>query len=92
MGTLRLDATEVRARAQRVLDGADALDELRWPTISSVDLPGSAVGRACSGSGLEDRLADVVTGMRTWAATAQAATVAVEQSDLRQSARLGAPR
>jgi hypothetical protein len=92
MGTLRLDATGVSARAQRVLDGADALEEMRWPAMSSADLSGSAVERACTGSCLEDRLADVVTRMRTWAAAARAAAVAVERADLYQGARLGTPR
>ena len=48
MGNVRLDAAGVRALAQRVLDGADALDEIRWPTVDSVDLPGSAAGRAAA--------------------------------------------
>lgn len=92
MGNVRLDAAGVRALAKRVLEGADALDEIRWPTVNSVDLPGSAAGRAAAAPELADRIADVVAHMRTWAAAAQSSTEVVLEADARHSARLWRPR
>jgi hypothetical protein len=92
MGNVRLDAAAVRAVAQRVLDGADALDGIRWYTLNPVDLAGSAAGRATDASELADRIADVVAHMRTWAAAAQSATEAVLAADARHAARLWRPR
>jgi hypothetical protein len=87
-----MDVAGVRALAQRVLDGADRLDEIHWPTLSSDDMTGSAVGRATTAALLEDRLADVVAHMRTWAAEAQASATALDQAELRHAGSLGEPR
>jgi hypothetical protein len=92
MGEVRLDAAEVRALAKRVLDGADVLDETRWSTVASDALTGSAVERAAAASCLEDRVADVVGAMRTWAAAALSAAADLQQADQRQAGRLRRPQ
>lgn len=92
MGTVQMDAAAVRAFAERVLDGADRVDEIPWATSASDDLPGSAIA-ACAASGLiESRIADVVAHMRTWAASAKATATAVQRADLRHAGHLGSPR
>ncbi|MGH3645499.1 MAG: DUF7162 family protein [Mycobacterium sp.] len=92
MGTLRMDAAAVRALAESVLDGADRLDEIHWPALSSADMPGSSLLPAATCPSAEDRLADVAARMRTWAAAAMAAAAAVQLADEQQAGRLGAPR
>ena len=92
MGEVRLDATGVRAVAQRILDGADVLDGIRWPTAASEELADSAIERATAAPDLENRVADVVAGMRAWAAAALSAAAGVQEADERHAGRLGQPR
>ncbi len=92
MGTVRMDAAAVRALADRVLDGADRLDEIRWPTMASDALAGSAVGAATASAAAEDRLADVVARLRTWASAVQASVAAIERAELRHEGRLAGSR
>ncbi|MBJ7341344.1 hypothetical protein [Mycolicibacterium sp.] len=87
MGTVRMDAAAVLAIADQVLDGADRLDEIHWPTITSASLMGSSVGAAAASSGPADRLADIVVHLRAWASAVRASASAIEQAD-----RLGGPR
>jgi hypothetical protein len=92
MGTVRMDAAAVRAKAGRVLECADRLDEIRWPTLASDALVGSAVSSATALSSAEDGLADVVTHLRSWATAARAAATAVEQAESRHADGLGESR
>jgi hypothetical protein len=92
MGEVRLDAAEVRALAQRVLDGAEALDEIRWPTMAHDALMGSSVGAATAIPQVAERLADLVAHLRTWASAARTAANALERADLNHVDRLGEPR
>lgn len=89
MGEVRLDTAQVRAHARRVLDGADALDDVRWPADASDDLPGSAVAAATGTASLEDRVADVLAAMRAWAAVASSAAGGLQQADDGNAGRLG---
>jgi hypothetical protein len=92
MGTVKMDATTVKALAERVLDGADRLDEIRWPTVASDALAGSTVGSAIADPAAEERLADVVAHLRTWATAVRAAVAALERAEVRHANRLGEPR
>ena len=92
MGEVGLNAAEVRALAQRVLDGADALDDVRWPVDTAEDLAGSAVATTVATAGLEDRVADVAAAMRAWAAATSSAAAGLQHADERHAGRLQAPR
>jgi hypothetical protein len=92
METVRIDGPAVRTLAERVLDGADRLDEIRWGTMPSDALIGSAVGPAVAEPVFEQRLAECVAHLRTWATAAQAAATAMERAELRHADRLGEPR
>lgn len=87
-----MDAAAVRAVTDEVLDGADRVSEICWPTMDFDDLPGSAIERSAACSVAEERLADVVAQMRSWAAAARAAAAAVPGAEVRHADRLGAPR
>lgn len=87
-----MDAATVRAIADSVLDGADLLDQIDWPTIDSNDMVGSSALQSAASSLTEERLADVVAHMRTWAVAAQASAAAIHRAEARQAGRLGAPR
>ena len=87
-----MDVTAARALAERVLDGADRLEEIRWPTMPSDALAGSTVGSAIADPATKDRLADVIAHLRTWATAVQAAATALEGAEVRHAHRLGEPR
>ena len=92
MGEVGVNAAEVRALAQRVLDGADALDDIGWPADTGNDLAGSAIAATVATTGLEARVADVATAMRAWAAATSSATAGLQHADERHAGRLQAPR
>ncbi|MDP9168865.1 MAG: hypothetical protein M3O32_22855, partial [Actinomycetota bacterium] len=75
----------VRSLAGRMLDGAARLNELRWPTIAFDELGGSAVESVVAHPLAEDRLADVVAHLRTWASAVKAAAAALEQAEVRHA-------
>ncbi len=84
-----MDAAAVRALADRVLDGGNRLDEIHWPTLASDALAGSTVSAATASPAAEDRLADVVAHLRTWASAVRASAAAIEQAELHHEGRLG---
>lgn len=92
MGEVGLNAAEVRVLAQRVLDGADALDDIGWPADTAADLTGSAIAATVATIGLEDRVAAVAAAMRAWAAATSAATANLQHADERHAGRLQEPR
>ncbi|WP_284233904.1 DUF7162 family protein [Mycobacterium antarcticum] len=92
MGTVRMDAEAVRALADRVLDGADRLDEIRWPTLASAAVAGSAVGAATEAGSVQDRVADVAARMRTWASAVQTSVASIERAELDHRGRLDGSR
>lgn len=87
-----MDAAAVRANADQVLERADRLDEIHWPTLASGALVGSAVSSATALSSAEDRLADVVAHLRSWTTAARAAATAVEQAEAHHADGLGESR
>ena len=92
MGEVGMNAAEVRALAQRVLDGADALDDVGWPVDVAEDLAGSAIAATVATIGLEDRVVDVAAAMRAWATATSSATAGLRHADERHAGRLQAPR
>jgi hypothetical protein len=60
--------------------------------MASDALVGSAVSSTTALHVAEDRLADVVAHLRTWAATVRAAATAIEQTEVRHADRLGGSR
>lgn len=92
MGEVGLNAAEVRVLAQRVLDGADALDDIGWPADAAEDLAGSAIAATVATVGLEDRVADLAVAMRAWAAATSSATAGLQHADERHAGRLQARR
>ncbi|WP_140691982.1 DUF7162 family protein [Mycolicibacterium hodleri] len=89
MGTVRLDAAAVRALADSILDDAARLHEIHWPTMGSDALAGSSVSAATKCSVAEDRLADVVAHLRTWASAVGVSVAAIEQAEMDHDDRLG---
>ncbi|MET0995746.1 MAG: hypothetical protein ABWY20_17450, partial [Mycobacterium sp.] len=65
-----VDLTQLRGVADRVMAAADAIAEMRWPTLDPDDLPGSAVGNIAAPVLVAARLTDVVAKMRGWALAA----------------------
>lgn len=92
MGEVELNAAEVHVLAQRVLDGADALDDIGWPADTAEDLAGSSIAATVATIGLEGRVAAVAAAMRAWATATSAATAGLQRADERHASRLRAPR
>jgi hypothetical protein len=92
MGTVRMDAAAVRLNADQVRDGADRLDEIRWPALPSDALVGSAVSSAAALPVAEDRLADLIAHLRSWTTAVRAAATAVEQAEAQHADGLGESR
>ena len=92
MGEVGVNAAEVRVLAQRVLVGADALDDIGWPTDTAEDLAGSTIAATVATIGLENRVAAVAAAMRAWATATSSATEALQHSDERHAGRLQAPQ
>jgi len=92
MGEVGVNAVEVRALARRVLEGADALDDIGWPAGTADDLAGSAIAATVATTGLEARVANVATAMRAWAAATSSATAGLQHADERHAGRLQASR
>lgn len=82
----------VRAVAKEVLEHADRLDGMQWPTLRSDEMTGSAASRAASSRVTEERVADVVAHMRTWAAAAQTSATAIDDAQWRHARNLGEGR
>jgi hypothetical protein len=77
---VEVDLTQLRAVADRVVDAAEQIAQMRWPTLDPDDLRGSAVGA---------RLTEVVANMRGWALAAHMSADAFERADRRNGERLG---
>lgn len=84
-----VDLTQLRGVADRVMAAADAIAEIRWPTIDPDDLPGSAVGNIAAPVLVAARLTDVVANMRGWALAAHMSADAFERADRRNGERFG---
>ncbi len=85
---VEIDLTQLRAVANRVMESADTIAEMRWPTLNPDDLQGSAVGNIGAPVLVAARLADVVANMRGWAVAAHMSADAFERADRRNGERL----
>jgi hypothetical protein len=88
-GRTEVDLGQLRTVADQVMHAADSIAEMRWPTLNSDDLQGSAVGNAAAPDLVAARLADVVANMRGWALAAHMSADAFERADRRNGERLG---
>jgi hypothetical protein len=86
-GRTEVDLTQLRAVADRVMDAADHIAEMRWPGLDSDDLQGSAIGRVAAPELVAARLTDVIANMRGWALAAHMSADALERADHRNGER-----
>lgn len=84
-----VDLDRLRTVADRVMSAADAIGEIRWPTMDSDELPGSAVAGIAAPDLITARLDDVVANLRDWALTAHLSADALERADRRNADRYG---
>ena len=82
-GRTEVDLGQLRTVADHVMQAADSIAEMRWPTLNSEDLQGSAVGRVAAPDLVAARLTDVVANMRGWALAAHMSADAFERADAR---------
>jgi hypothetical protein len=82
-----VDLTQLRTVANHVMQAADIIAEMRWPTLNPDDLRGSAVGRVAAPVLIAARLNDVVANMRGWAVAAHMSADALERADRRNGER-----
>jgi hypothetical protein len=82
-GRTEVDLTQLRTVADHVMTAADAIAEMRWPTLDPDDLQGSAIGRIAAPDLVAARLTDVVANMRGWAVAAHMSADALERADRR---------
>jgi hypothetical protein len=80
-GRTEVDLTQLRTVANHVMQAADVIAEMRWPTLDPDDLRGSAVGRIAAPDLVAARLSDVVANRRGWAVAAQMSADALERTD-----------
>jgi hypothetical protein len=86
---VEVDLTQLRAVANRVMDAAEQIAQMRWPTLDPDDLPGSAVGTVAATVLVAARLTEVVANMRGWAVAAHMSADAFEKADHRNGENLG---
>lgn len=87
-GRTEVDLGQLRNVADRVTQAADAIAEMRWPTLDPDDLAGSELGRVGAAALVAARLTDVVANMRGWALAAHMSADAFERADSRNGQRL----
>ncbi|AGB24013.1 hypothetical protein Mycsm_03737 [Mycobacterium sp. JS623] len=88
-GRTEVDLGQLRTVADHVMQAADNLAEMRWPTLDPDDMQGSAVGNVAAPVMVAARLTDVVANMRGWALAAHMSADAFERADRRNQERLG---
>jgi hypothetical protein len=86
---VEVDLTRLRAVADRVMETAESIAQMRWPTLDPDDLRGSAVGNIAAPVLVAARLTDVVANMRGWALAAHMSADAFERADRRAGEHLG---
>jgi hypothetical protein len=86
---VEVDLTQLRTVANRVMQAADEIAEMRWPGLDPDDLQGSAVGNIAAPTLVAARLTEVVGNMRGWALAAHMSADASERADRRDGERLG---
>jgi hypothetical protein len=83
-----VDLGQLRTVADHVMQAAESIAEMRWPTLDSDDMPGSAVGNVAAPVLVAARLTDVVANMRGWALAAHMSADAFERADRSNGERL----
>ena len=86
---VEVDLTQLRAVANRVMESAERIAQMRWPTLDPDDLSGSAVGNVAAPVLVAARLTEVVANMRGWAVAAHMSADAFERTDRSNGERLG---
>jgi type II secretory pathway component PulM len=84
---VEVDLTQLRAVADRVMDAATQINEMRWPTLDPDELRGSAVSGVAAHVLVAARLDDVVKNMQGWAMAAHMSADAFERADVRNGDR-----
>ena len=87
-GNTEVDLGALRAVADHVTEAADAIDEMRWPTMPTDDLPGSSVGSVPAPDLIAAKLTDVIANMRV---AAHLSADAFERADRRSANRFPRP-
>jgi hypothetical protein len=80
-GRTEVDLTQLRTVANHVMQAADVIAEMRWPTLDPDALQGSHVGRIAAPDLVAARLTDVVANMRGWAVAAHMSADGLERAD-----------
>lgn len=88
-GRTEVDLGQLRIVADHVMQAADGIAGMRWPTLNPDDLRGSTVGNVAAPVLVAARLTDVVANMRGWALAAHMSADAFERADRRNGERLG---
>jgi hypothetical protein len=83
-----VDLGQLRTVANHVMQAAESIAEMRWPTLDSDGMPGSAVGNVAAPVLVAARLTDVVANMRGWALAAHMSADAFERADRSNGERL----
>jgi hypothetical protein len=91
MGRTEVDLTGLRAVADHVMAAAEAIAEMRWPTLDADELRGTAVGGIAAPDLVAARLTDVVGNMRGWALAAHMSADAFERAEGRNAGRMNRP-
>ena len=90
-GNTEVDLSALRAVADRVTEAADAIAEMRWPTLPTDELRGSAVGNVAAPDLIAAKLTDVIANMRGWAVAAHMSADAFERADRGNADRFHRP-
>jgi hypothetical protein len=86
---VEVDLSQLRTAANSVMESAEHIAQMRWPTLDPDELQGSAVGNIAAPVLVAARLTDVVANMRGWALAAHMSADAFERADRRNGERLG---
>jgi hypothetical protein len=82
-----VDLMQLRRAADRVMQAADAVGRIDWPSMDFAEMPGSAVADIAAADRVSARLADVVATMRGWSHAAHTSADAMESADRRNGER-----
>lgn len=86
---VEVDLLQLRTLANRVMESAEKIAQMRWPALEPDDLRGSAVGNIAAPVLVAARLSDVVANMRGWAVAAHMSADAFERADRGNGEHLG---
>jgi hypothetical protein len=78
---VEVDLKQLRAVADRVMDAAEQIAEMHWPTLDADELRSSAVSGIAAPVLIAARLNDIIATMRGWAMAAHMSADAFERAD-----------